>query len=83
MSCIGLNVPCDFISPSFFLLFGEGGRLGGLCSGRNRLGRPDSLPRHRLIFDNNEIIPRENYIKIKEIIPIVKLGLCFEPVYIV
>ena len=66
MSCIGLNVPCDFISPSFFLLFGGGGRLGGLCSGRNRLGRPDSLPRHRLIFDNNEIIPRENYIKIKE-----------------
>jgi len=51
MPCIGLNIPCDFVSPDLDKdkkTWSLGDRFEGL------------------IFDNNEIIPRENYIKIKE-----------------
>ena len=51
MPCIGLNIPCDFVSPDLDKdkkTWSLGDRFEGL------------------IFNNNEIIPRENYINIKE-----------------
>ena len=51
MPCIRLNISCDFVSPD-------------LNKYKTKWSLGDRF--EALIFDNNEIIPRENHIKIKE-----------------